>query len=300
MAYNGKPCIYRIQNQVSGTFYVGSTNNFKKRKWEHLRDLEMKRHVNLRLQRSWDKHGRDAFSFEILEEIEDVTQLVYIEETYLMRLTSDPLCCNFLQSAFSSPSLDPRIREKIGATLRKRFTNTPWEHPRFDKKHSEETKAKISAAKKANPSKYWEGKERDEATKTKISASQKGVSKAPRVYTPEGLERAKETMRRNAREQAPLPFDAVLAKFPEEVKSKYDFTNAVYTGALERITECICPVHGVFSQYAAQFRKGSGCPSCGAEARSVSKRKQMLGAWSSEEGRNVFMGSRKKRGPVAP
>lgn len=65
----------------------------------------------------------------------------------------------------------------------------------------------------------------------------------------------------------------VMAKFPEEVKSRYDFTHAVYHGALERITGIVCREHGEFSQYPAQLRKnGSGCPSCGGEVRAAKRR----------------------------
>lgn len=64
----------------------------------------------------------------------------------------------------------------------------------------------------------------------------------------------------------------VVSKFPATVTDKYDFTRAVYTGALERITGVVCPDHGEFSQYSARFRKGSGCPSCGVEVRASSRR----------------------------
>lgn len=67
-------------------------------------------------------------------------------------------------------------------------------------------------------------------------------------------------------------FDSVVAKFPQAIREKYDFSSAVYTGALQRIAGVLCPQHGAFSQYAAQFRKGRGCPQCGAEVR-VQKRR---------------------------
>lgn len=63
-----------------------------------------------------------------------------------------------------------------------------------------------------------------------------------------------------------------IAKFPKEVMLKYDFTKAMYTGALTRIENIQCPTHGVFSQYAAQFRKGNGCPTCGHNIRGANKR----------------------------
>jgi hypothetical protein len=63
------------------------------------------------------------------------------------------------------------------------------------------------------------------------------------------------------------PLAEVVAKFPP---SEYDFSKAEYKGALVRIEGVVCPVHGEFSQYAAQFRKGRGCPKCGVESRVVS------------------------------
>ena len=67
-------------------------------------------------------------------------------------------------------------------------------------------------------------------------------------------------------------FEQVLNKFPVEVQQRYDFSGAVYTGALNRIENVVCPDHGVFSQYAAQFRKGRGCPQCGGEVRTEKRR----------------------------
>lgn len=67
-------------------------------------------------------------------------------------------------------------------------------------------------------------------------------------------------------------FADVMSQFPTDVQEKYDFSNAVYTGALSRITGIVCHKHGEFSQYAAQFRKGRGCPSCGATVRADKRR----------------------------
>jgi len=66
----------------------------------------------------------------------------------------------------------------------------------------------------------------------------------------------------------------VISKFPKETLERYDFSNAVYTGALDPITGIVCPKHGVFKQYSGQLRKtgGSGCQECGAEVR-VAKRR---------------------------
>jgi hypothetical protein len=101
-------------------------------------------------------------------------------------------------------------------------------------------------------------------------------------------------MRRNAREQVPAAFAEVHAKFPAEVQERYDFSKAVYTGALIRIEGCVCPDHGVFSQYAAQFRKGRGCPQCGGAQRAESKKAQMKEAWANPEERSKMLAARNK------
>jgi hypothetical protein len=65
-----------------------------------------------------------------------------------------------------------------------------------------------------------------------------------------------------------LTIDELLAKVPEKVLSQFDFSKAVYHGALKPVTGIVCPDHGEFKQYPAQLRKaGSLCPSCGDVVR---------------------------------
>ena len=148
--------------------------------------------------------------------------------------------------------------------------------------------------KAAGPEHYRYGKTVSEETRKKIGDTQRGKPKGPRTYTPEGLERQRQNMRKNAREQKPLDFSAVLAKFPPEIQERYNFTNAIYIGALVRIENCVCPDHGVFSQYAAQFRKGRGCPDCGQVQRSATRSKQMKEAWNDPTEREKMMQARTK------
>ena len=144
----------------------------------------------------------------------------------------------------------------------------------------------------ANPTRHWLGEERDTETRKKIGDAQRGVKKNPRVYTPEGLEKARANMLKHAVKMETKSFDAVYDKFPQGVKDRYDFANAIYTGALARIEGVKCPEHGAFSQYAAQFRKGRGCPSCGAGERAISKSKQMKEFWATEHGKKTFLENR--------
>ena len=261
--------IYRITNMMNDKYYIGSSQSFERRVWQHKNDLRKGVHKNPKLQAAWIKYGEDAFVFEILETIPDEQQL-QVEDMYLIQNIDNPLCYNINRTA---------------------------EAPRLGIPMTDASKAQLSRNRKgkaAGENHYRYGKTVSEETRKKIGDTQRGVKKKPRTYSEDGLRRAQENMKRNARKQKPLDFATVKAKFPQHIQDRYDFSNAEYTGALERISGCVCPKHGEFSQYAAQFRKGRGCPSCGDLERAESKRQQMKGFWSTEEGRNMFLNSRIK------
>jgi len=297
--------IYKIINTINNKFYVGSTTNTVERFRTHRNRLRRNRHHAKHLQAAWNKYGETAFVFHVIETVPDGKSLQDAEDVWLTEHVGQSHCYN--KSRYSAspmrgvakedhPSFGkPKSEEQkqaISTRLKEFYAEDITNHPRFGKTHSNETKALISAKKRANPSKPWEGKERSEETRKKIGDAQRGVKKNPRVYTPEGLEKARENMRRHAVKIETKSFDVVYAKFPQGVKDRYDFTGAVYTGALIRIEGVKCSEHGVFSQYAAQLRKGRGCPSCGAVERAESKRKQMKEAWATEDGRKTFLENR--------
>ena len=57
--------IYKILNTVNGKFYIGSTNNLRKRLYEHYRALNLGIHTNKHLQAAWIKYGKEGFKFQI-------------------------------------------------------------------------------------------------------------------------------------------------------------------------------------------------------------------------------------------
>lgn len=60
--------IYQIYNLVNNKLYIGSSKNIDKRRKLHIYQLNNNQHINICLQRSWNKHGENAFEFRILEE----------------------------------------------------------------------------------------------------------------------------------------------------------------------------------------------------------------------------------------
>lgn len=292
-----KNVIYKIRNVVNDKFYVGSTVDSRKRFWAHRKALRLGTHDCIHLQRAWNKYGEDCFKFEIVEQLDSRDALYPAEQKWLDEHFGKDHCYNVAAHA-DSPMRDasPEFRAKHAQVMRDYYAENP--HPREGLHHTDESKAQMSETRKgkaAGENHYRYGKTLDEATRKKIGDAQRGKAKGPRTFTPEGLVRAQENMRRNAREQKPADFSAVLAKFPLEIQERYDFTNAVYTGALIRIENCVCPDHGGFSQYAAQFRKGRGCPSCGQVQRSATRRVQMKEAWSDPVEREKMMNARRKK-----
>ena len=106
--------------------------------------------------------------------------------------------------------------------------NKDAEAPRLGIVLSDEAKENISFGRKgkhAGEEHYRYGQLVSEETRKKIGDSQRGVKKGPRTFSPDGLRRAQENMKRNAKKQAPSEFATVLAKFPQEVQDKYDLVH---------------------------------------------------------------------------
>lgn len=62
--------VYKITNNATGEFYVGSSVDVKKRWGEHKRPGECRRKPNNKMYQDMQEYGLDCFSFEILEEVE--------------------------------------------------------------------------------------------------------------------------------------------------------------------------------------------------------------------------------------
>ena len=75
--------IYFILNIKNGKKYIGSTTCFSNRFSKHRSDLLKNKHHSFLLQRSWNKYGKEAFEFKIIEEISDAKLCKLKEQHYL-------------------------------------------------------------------------------------------------------------------------------------------------------------------------------------------------------------------------
>src|SRR6266705_2655212 len=115
-----KPGIYAIVNRRNQHFYIGSAKNLKDRKNHHFLDLKAGNHKNDHLQRAYNLYGSNAFLFVIVERVEYFEDLISREQHFIDTLNPH---YNIARTAGSC----------LGTTC------------------SPETKAKMSAARRAHP-----------------------------------------------------------------------------------------------------------------------------------------------------
>ena len=288
------PVIYKIRNLVNDKFYVGSTMDTRERFRTHRKKLRNNKHHNAYLQASWNKYGEEKFVFEVVEEVSSMEALQTAEDVWLVAHVGKPYCYNLgtrsgapwrgitgaAHPSFGKP-VSAEQKADISRTLKEFYAAAPENHPRFGTTHSEDVWLVAHVGNRLR-------------LLRKIGDTQRGVKKGTRIYTPEGLARAQENMRRHAVTPIPKGWSEVYAKFPAEVQTRYDFSQAVYTGALVRITGVVCLQHGEFSQYAARFRKGAGCPECGGEVRAAKKKQEMLKKWADPAFRSETIAAQNK------
>lgn len=89
MNFGSNKGIYKITCTVTGKFYIGSSVNLKRRKFWHFCQLKNNKHDNFHLQAAYQKYGKEAFIFEVLEFFEEdilTEKVIQIEQTYLDNL----------------------------------------------------------------------------------------------------------------------------------------------------------------------------------------------------------------------
>lgn len=220
--------IYEIKNIINNKTYIGQSLDIKGRWKGHLQDLENNKHHNIHLQQSWNKHGKENFKFNILEEVKEENKLTSREQFWMDTKNSlnPKLGYNIREAGIrgkhsketrdkiskivKEKMSDQTIREKISSALKgkpswskgKKFSKQHIENMRLaniGKKVRFETKEKIS--------KSLKGIKRSEETKLKMSKAKIGNK-----YT-RGINKTEEHKRK-------LSESLIGRKFSEEHKKK--------------------------------------------------------------------------------
>ena len=159
--------VYAIEHIESGRMYIGSTKRSLSRRWnEHCQELKHKKHHNRHLQEDWNKYGRQAFEFRCIEQCLP-NELIIREQYYLdrYRALDSGLLYNMCLNAESSIGRkhSPETKAKISAANLIRILSPEAQAritaARLGRIVSAETKAKLSAATKAYYQRVREDKE---------------------------------------------------------------------------------------------------------------------------------------------
>lgn len=143
--------IYQIVTKHNGKRYVGSSFDIERRELEHCRDLRNQRHHSKYLQRVYNKYGKDNLQHEVLITCHS-DMLLWYEQQFLDQLKPE----------YNS---NPSARSRLGS------------------KASEETRLKMSLARKGKPfsdehrsnmSKARLGKRMTEEARRRLSMSRTG------------------------------------------------------------------------------------------------------------------------------
>ena len=125
--------IYKIINVINNKFYVGSAEDFTRRKRVHWWMLRRGTHANKHLQSAWAKYKEQAFIFVIVEELNEIADILAAENIWLKEHVGKIYCYNIAMDA-TSPQTG--MYGEKNSMFGKTFT------------HTEDAKTRIGAAAK--------------------------------------------------------------------------------------------------------------------------------------------------------
>lgn len=190
--------IYAIIHTASGKRYIGSSSSIRDRWHLHRWQLRRGEHHSTYLQRAWDKHGEEAFTFEIVEECL-VDLLFEREQHYLDHYSSaDPL--------------------KGYNTLVKPGSGLGYRHTDEAKRRMSESQRKISYEDRLKFCRSFVGRRHTEETKKKMSVASRGriVSEETRAK----IGAASKGRIPNAEARAKMSASRKGKSLPEKVRNK--------------------------------------------------------------------------------
>jgi group I intron endonuclease len=236
-----EPVIYWIKNTQNGKLYIGSTTNRYVRWRTHRKKLRSGTHHCKHLQAAWLKYGESVFVFEVVEKVLEESELQAAEDRWLVKFYGRPECYNIGRRSGAPwrgvekelhPNYGRVVSDAQKATLRVSALRQ-WSEadPRTGKKHSTESKARISRKVQAALQEGRGGRFiPSEETRAKMSASLMGNQSAKgHVRTEEHRKKLSEAVKgnknflgkRHSEESKAKMGRAVVAVSPDGVEHYY-------------------------------------------------------------------------------
>jgi group I intron endonuclease len=176
--------IYKIKSKVKPErIYIGSSVNIQERWRKHINYLKNNKHQSIKLQRHYNKYGKNDLVFSILIGC-NKEDLMVMEQFYLDAYKPYFNTCLTVDSVMAGRKVSEETKQKIRKTLK---GHIPWikgKHYSEESKHkmseshkgkklSEEHKRKIGRKGEMHP---MFGKHHSEESKRKMSEIRKGKS----------------------------------------------------------------------------------------------------------------------------
>ena len=112
---------YKITNIENGSFYIGITTDYEKRKKQHFNNLKNKTHPNYKIQKDFDLYGENAFVFEVIEELDVSEEDGYEHEFYLIQKYKATDSYNILEGGKVNPVYSPQVIKKLKKTHQEKY-----------------------------------------------------------------------------------------------------------------------------------------------------------------------------------
>lgn len=243
--------VYKIVINECDKFYIGSAVNFGKRRAHHLSELRGQRHANRHLQNCYKKYGEAAFKFIILEEVEECELLLEREQEWIDKYSFDNLI-NICRIAGNTTgrrhtlAARRKISKKhhdVSGENNPMYGMTAEKSPNYGKKHSIETKKKISNKLKGRKS-WCEGKKRPAHSLKMTGEKNPFYGKEHSAQTKERLSR---TQRKHLNKNGGKKLTLNLAK---EIRRRYNEEDVTITKLAKEYninrTYCGLVIRGIY------------------------------------------------------
>lgn len=137
--------IYKIENIIDNACYIGSSNNYARRKRRHFDDLKSNQHHSIILQRAYNKYGADAFRIFELEAFAFVSKEKTLErEQYYLDLLKPKYNVSKIAGSNLGLTRTKEFKQKMSEMVKARHQVAWNKGKKGYRKHSDETRLLMS------------------------------------------------------------------------------------------------------------------------------------------------------------